>query len=893
MPDRAEQIDRLKAALADGYRLERELGAGGMATVYLAQDLKHERKVALKVLRPELAAVIGAERFLTEIKTTANLQHPHILPLFDSGQVDSFLFYVMPYVEGESLRDRLTREKQLSIADAVKIASEVASALDYAHRQGVIHRDIKPENILLHDGRVLVADFGIALAVSSAGATRLTETGMSLGTPHYMSPEQAMGEREITARSDIYALGCVLYEMLLGGPPFTGPSAQAIVAQVVTAQPRPLRAQRHTVPHQIEAAVLTALEKLPADRFPTAAEFADVLEGRRQIAAPTGPIRSTGMRPFRSVLPIAAAGAAAGALLATVIVLVANREAPERVEHWTIASLPYVDTIPINQVLDISPDGTQLVSVVADPAGQRLEVRALERPVGTPLPGTENARWPRFSPDAARVAFLAPPGVVKWVSVEGGTPQILAEAGSWGLCWGEDGYIYFPRPATDSLPEGISRVQERGGQPVVLTTIDSTRGEYTHSCAQVLPAGRGLLYVNVRAGGIETAELMAYSFETGQSEMVLHVPFGQVAQIGHLVYVTNDRVLTAAPLDEKTLKVTGPPVSLASNVFINDDVTAFALSGTGTLLYGEMQPRQSRLAWVDRAGVATGIDESLPQEFTAFALSADGRRIAAEIIRDGVPALWVYAFPLGPWTRLGSAASSVVARRDRPAWDPSGTRITFIAPGTSGLVTAWSIPVDGQGPPQELRRVTSIPIQDGEFSPDGQWFVYRQGPVGPRQRDIFYARPDPDSVAYELAVTDADEFAPTLSADGRWLAYVSDASGREEIVVQPFPGPGRRTQVSFDGGLEPRWAHSGRELFYRDGAGNLVVVEVRAGADFSVGARRILFSATGYLNDRNATLYEVAADDQRFLFIQPVSGGDVSWKLVRGFLSELEAKVGK
>jgi serine/threonine protein kinase len=208
---------RISGALSGHYRLEDEIGAGGMATVYLAQDLRHDRRVAVKVLRPELAAVIGAERFLAEIKLTANLQHPHILPLFDSGEADSFLFYVMPYVEGESLRDRLRREKQLPVDDAVRIATEVASALDYAHRHGVIHRDIKPENILLHDGRALVADFGIALAASKAGGNRMTETGMSLGTPHYMSPEQAMGEREITARSDVYALGAVLYELLSGG----------------------------------------------------------------------------------------------------------------------------------------------------------------------------------------------------------------------------------------------------------------------------------------------------------------------------------------------------------------------------------------------------------------------------------------------------------------------------------------------------------------------------------------------------------------------------------------------------------------------------------------------------------------------------------------------------
>ncbi|MBI4543413.1 MAG: serine/threonine protein kinase, partial [Gemmatimonadetes bacterium] len=282
-------VGRLAAALADRYAIERELGAGGMATVYLAHDVRHDRKVALKVLRPELAAILGGERFLKEIRLTANLQHPHILPLHDSGEAEGIVYYVMPYVEGESLRDRLTREKQLPVEDAVRIAREVASALDYAHRHQVVHRDIKPENILLHDGSALVADFGIALAVSSAGGgTRMTETGMSLGTPHYMAPEQAMGEREITPKADVYALGVVLYEMLTGDPPFTGSTAQAIVARVVTESPRPLLPQRHTIPRHVEAAVLTALEKLPADRFHTAAEFADALA--RAGTTPTIPI---------------------------------------------------------------------------------------------------------------------------------------------------------------------------------------------------------------------------------------------------------------------------------------------------------------------------------------------------------------------------------------------------------------------------------------------------------------------------------------------------------------------------------------------------------------------------------------------------------------------------
>src|SRR5580765_371381 len=276
----AELIPKLRAALADRYRIERELGAGGMATVYLAHDARHDRLVALKVLRQELAAVIGADRFLAEIRTTAHLQHPHILPLFDSGVAEGFLFYVMPVVEGESLRDRLEREKQLPIGDAVRIATEVAGARDYAHRHGIIHRDIKPENILLHDGRALVADFGIALAATTAG-TRMTETGMSLGTPHYMSPEQAMGDRELTPRSDVYALGAMTYEMLLGEPPFTGPTAQSIVAKVMTEKPAPLIPRRERIPPRVEEAVLTALEKLPADRFASAAEFAAALAGGR------------------------------------------------------------------------------------------------------------------------------------------------------------------------------------------------------------------------------------------------------------------------------------------------------------------------------------------------------------------------------------------------------------------------------------------------------------------------------------------------------------------------------------------------------------------------------------------------------------------------------------
>jgi serine/threonine-protein kinase len=288
---------QLRAALAGRYTIEGEIGAGGMATVYAATDVRHGRRVALKVLRPELAAVLGVERFLSEIRVTANLQHPNILPLFDSGESAGLLFYVMPYVEGESLRQRLAREKQLPVDEAIRIASVVARALDYAHRHYVIHRDLKPDNILLHDGQPLVADFGIALAVSNAGGTRVTETGLSLGTPHYMSPEQATGDRGIDARTDIYALGAVTYEMLTGEPPHTGSTAQAIIARLLTETPRPLTTLRHTVPAHVSGAVHCALEKIPADRFTTAHDFADALQGKVvTITAPSAPAPDNGAR---------------------------------------------------------------------------------------------------------------------------------------------------------------------------------------------------------------------------------------------------------------------------------------------------------------------------------------------------------------------------------------------------------------------------------------------------------------------------------------------------------------------------------------------------------------------------------------------------------------------
>jgi len=440
-------LERLASALADRYRIERELGAGGMATVYLAEDVRHRRKVAIKVLHPELSAVLGPDRFLKEIELTANLQHPHILPLFDSGTVDGLLYYVMPFVEGETLRSRLTREHQFPIVEAVRIATDVAGALEYAHKRGVVHRDIKPENILLHEGRPQVADFGIALAVQQAGGSRMTQTGMSLGTPQYMAPEQAMGDKGVDARADVYALGAVTYEMLTGEPPFTGPTAQAIVAKVMTESPRSLLSQRPSVPAEVEGAVLTALEKLPADRFDGAARFAEAM-GNPAFRA-TGRAGGT-TRPAGSA-PIAHAGwkwaAVALALMAVVSGGVAVRVVTRDGARPRDVGLPPTAPIRMEDTkrnFAAAHDGSFIIYEAKIGASSQLWFRSLVGPEVRAIAGTEGAfGTPRISPDDKRVAFQAN-GEVKIVDLGGGPVITVARAvDPSGGSWLASGQIFF------------------------------------------------------------------------------------------------------------------------------------------------------------------------------------------------------------------------------------------------------------------------------------------------------------------------------------------------------------------------------------------------------------------------------------------------------------------
>ncbi len=575
----ADTTARLNAALEGRYRIERTLGEGGMATVYLAEDLKHDRKVALKVLKPELGAIVGAERFLGEIKVTATLQHPNILPLFDSGEADKLLFYVMPHVEGESLRERLDREKQLPVDEAVKIVSEVADALHTAHEQGVIHRDIKPANILMRNGRPLIADFGIALAVSVAGGGRLTETGLSVGTPYYMSPEQAAADREVSRASDVYSLGCVLYEMLVGEPPHTGPSAQAVLAKILTDVPTAPHAARATVPPNVDAAIRKALEKLPADRFTGAQDFAQALGDagfRHGAVEPEAVAVAVASGPWKR-LTFAMTGVAAALALAFGWSLL-RPEAPAPVARF---GSPFQDgQAPVGRppFLELTADGSALVYVGPGTSGtdRQLWVRRWENLDATPVPGTEGTLGAhgRFSlsPDGREVAFVTGlPGPLRVVALEGGPMRTLAESAVWVSDWTPDGTVYFRNPEL-----GISRVPETGGGAEVVT--ERAEGETLHDFLRVLPGGKAAVFQVWHAISGQDAEIWAIDLETGERRPLTPGSSPRYASTGHVLFGTRDGTLMAAPIDEATAELTGPAEAVVEGLLPDPNFGTIALT---------------------------------------------------------------------------------------------------------------------------------------------------------------------------------------------------------------------------------------------------------------------------------------------------------------------------
>ncbi len=795
---------RLVAALADRYRIERELGQGGMATVYLAHDLRHDRRVAIKVLRPELAAVIGAERFLSEIRTTANLQHPHILPLHDSGEADSFLYYVMPFVEGESLRDRLSRDKQLPVHDAVRITSEVAGALDYAHRHGVIHRDIKPENILLNDGRALVADFGIALAASAAGS-RMTETGMSLGTPMYMSPEQAMGERVLGPATDVYSLGCVLYEMLVGDPPFIGSTAQAIVAKVMTEKPAAPSRQRDTIPPAVEDAVLTALEKLPADRFATAAEFAAALGGGAKLRSTTRASQRAvaGPGPWRRIT-IALGGMLAAALAFAVWAL---GHAPAMVGPTVFdAALPDDAAIAFGATtastsfgtpianLSVSRDGSFAVYAARQRDSTMLWRRSLRDASARAIDGTRGGIAPRISPDGSRVAYLLGAQVMV-VPVDGGDPELLLE--------GAD-----PRMLEWVSPSSLVLIDFEGSRLSWLDPEGSQRPRSIATNASLgfghwIPEDRQVLSSRNFAGQIfdpETGETwpIRSTLPDGSAGSVLAGSAFRIVDGAYLVYMA-DGDLRAAPYD-RARHLAGRSVTLVSDIR-RESVGAgqFDLTADGALVYAP--GADATVGRIVRLRPGTE-PEPLPidsAEFQRFDLSTDRRWLAAVVATAGGQELRIHDL------RNGQRINWLRAELIRHAlWSPEGRRLIVGARDSTQWRILSGIPTTGM-PPETLYSSGL----DAAFDPVDYRSSNAVAAMNWTSFEAIRFDPGAEPIRFDTIATNV-RFA-TLSPDQRHIMYTEESGG---LVVASYPGGGRRWQVTADG-AEPLWMSASEILFRR------------------------------------------------------------------------------
>ncbi len=858
-------LNRLTTALAGRYAIERELGAGGMATVYLAHDVRHDRKVALKVLRPELAAVIGADRFLTEIKTTANLQHPHILPLFDSGEADSFLFYVMPYVEGESLRDRLEREKQLPVNDAVRLAGEVASALDYAHRHGIIHRDIKPENILLHDGRAQVADFGIALAASKAGGTRLTETGMSLGTPHYMSPEQAMGERELDARSDVYALGCVLYEMLAGEPPFTGPTAQAIVAKVMTAKPEPVTSYRSTVPHHVAAAITTALQKLPADRFASAAEMADTLSGVRTVA---GPPQESGKGTGRNM----AIGAGALAVAALAVGWLLGRagsgselgDLPATASHLAIP-------VPLlggsggaveDRQLSITADGSTLAYVVeAEGIGNTIMQRPLDELQAVSVPGVDGRFSPALSPDGRFLLTSGIPGErrrLRHVPLDGGAQSAVRfTVQNYNVTprpvWHPDGSIWFSELSDGTFSRWVP------GSDTAEVMLRDVMGLQLN---QILPDGiEGLAVyspVGTNSGPLQQVVLATGETRTALSFAVVEARYAA----GYLVYVMPDGTMQAVSYDVAAAQSTGQPKTLAAGVSLTGNgIAQFEVAANGNIVYIPEDPRE--LVLVDRSGLARPATTQL-ESYHAPMFSPSGMQIAFDFTSADGRDVWMLDLDQGVMTRV-----TTVRDGHDPTWSHDGRFIHFTSSisGTFGIYRARA----GAGGDAELLAADGKLAYTGYEMADGAIVTVTTGLRQSSGNDIAeLTGGDTREIVPSVTSPYPDQF-PAPSPDGTWLAYVTSLSGEREVYLRSLRGEGQQIQVSTDGGTEPAWHPNGRELFYRHNSTDgtvLMSAQIELEPRLRVSRRQVLFPVDRMAAANPHRNYDVSPDGNSFVMIR-------------------------
>jgi serine/threonine-protein kinase len=882
-------VDQLTASLTGRYTIERELGRGGMATVYLAHDVRHDRKVALKMLHPELGLAVGPERFLREIQVTAQLHHPHILTLHDSGEAGGLLYYVMPYVDGESLRGRLVRERQLPVDDAIRIACDVADALDYAHRHNVLHRDIKPENVLLHDGRAMVADFGIARAVVRASEPDTqTASGVSIGTPAYMSPEQAAGERELDARTDIHALGVVLYEMLAGEPPYRAPTAQGVIARLMSEEARPLSQVRRTLPPHVEAAVRKALAKLPADRFATAREFANALGQPAWISMPAEPVTTSAMRPptrqvtvslptvtVRAVAPwlLAAAGMALAAW-ATWLRPTGPPPPPVRARFELVVP----DSMRLRSGLArgtvaFSPDGSRLVYVGG--RGQ-LYSRAINELDANPLPGTEGALNPQFSPDGRWLVFETESQLRK-ISVAGGSVVTIADQAT-RASWGDNDVVVFNRPGGG----GLYRVSPAGGRAEPISQPDTAAGEVRHTWAAVLPGGRSVLFeIGLRGDSSVLAAMRLDDRRVVRLGVAGTNP--RYVSSGHVLFGSiSEGTVSAVPFDLDRLAVTGPAVTVLEGVRVKSGgSTQITVSPNGNLAYVEGAV-SSQLVLVDHSGNERPLlAASHSRRLRSPRLSPNGALIAVTAREtNGRTDIWIYNIASRTLSRFTTDGRSSDA-----TWTADGRRLVWRVTDDQGRPTLWWQPSDGSGTPEPLYR--SVPnATRATFARTGEFFV-AQVRSDSTNSDLVLVPLTGDPTPRVLVSTRENDVEPSVSPDGRWVAYMSAGRTGFDVYVQQTSAAGGRRQVSQDGGRLPVWSSDGRTLYYRV-PNRIVAAKLVLQPEFAVMTRDTLFEDT-YMVGPYTTL-ELTPDGRQFLMMEEGSARD-RVVVVLGWLDELRERM--
>jgi eukaryotic-like serine/threonine-protein kinase len=859
------------------YEISAPLGAGGMGEVYRARDTRLERTVAIKILPAQFSSdPVRKQRFEREAKTISSLNHPHICVLHDVGHQDGVDYLVMECVEGETLAKRLEKGP-LPLEQVLKYGAQIADALDKAHRKGVVHRDLKPGNMMLTPSGAKLLDFGLArpaapltsVATMTAAVTQdspVTEQGTIVGTFQYMSPEQVEG-KELDGRSDIFSLGAVLYEMLTGQRAFPGKSQLSVASAILEKEPAPISSIKPMAPPVLDHAVKKCLAKDSEDRWQSAHDLKDELEWISQTSSQAAVVHVPSRRQF-SILVTGVVSVVIGALAAAIVLW--NRQPnslPRPLTRFAI-TLPPRETAPLVTwpTVASSPDGTQLVYVAGRGESRQLYLRSMDRLEVTPLGGTENASSPFFSPDGQWIGFFAD-GKLKKVNLRGGFPLTVCDATTddRGGSWGPDDTIIFAPAATS----GLMRVPASGGTPQNLTTPDPGKRERTHRWPEILPGGKAVVFTIGSLDSIDyylAAKIAVQSLETGKREILpVEGTFARYDPAGYIVLAQRGG-LFAVPFDVKRLQVTGTPLRVLDDVAMDASTGAidFSLSRTGSLSYlpGGWYNADLVLAWVDRKGFV----QPLPAPARAYInahVSPDGKRVAVSDQGGASSGIWVYDIPRGTMMRLTYSA-------DRsPLWTPDGKHIAYMVESNRTFAIKWKL-ADGSGPEETLlgaQNYTQIPVS---WSPDGKFLAYTSvgGPVFSGVR-IWILPLEGKREPQEFVKTGTTTGAARFSPNGHWIAYGSNESGRSEVYVEPFPGPGGKWQISTEGGNWPVWARSGRELFYLNGS-KIMSVGVTVQPGFAAFTPRPLADVpvqTSSFYGANGE-FDVSPDDQHFLFIE-------------------------